>query len=64
MDVTVEKSGNVFGVRRNFVLLQDADDNAGIRHPRDFDIPEIVLDSKPFFERAFQRFDARASGVD
>ena len=44
VDITVEKCGDVVSGRRNFVFVQDADDDSGIGHAGDFDIVKIVLD--------------------
>src|ERR1700731_885054 len=46
MDVTIEKRGDIFGGRWDFVFLQDADDDSGIGHAGDFDIVKVVLDAE------------------
>ena len=64
MDVAVEKSGNVFVRRRNLVFLQDAGDDAGIGHARNFDVVQIVCNLEPLRQRQFERVDACAARMD
>ena len=64
MDVTIEKCGNVVGGCRDLVLFQDADHDSGIGHAGDFDIVEVVLDAKAFGQRALERFNAGAAGMN
>ena len=64
MHVTIQKRGDVFGCRRDFVFLQNAGDDAGIGHAGDFDVAEIVLDLEAFFECALERFNAGAAGMN
>src|SRR5438309_7997433 len=64
MDVTIEKCGNVVGGCRDLVLFQDADHDSGIGHAGDFDIVEVVVDAKAFSQRALERFDAGAAGMN
>src|ERR1700736_2821753 len=64
MDVTVEKRGDVFGGRWDFVFLQDADDDSGIGHAGDFDIVKIVGDFEAFGQPELERLDSGAPGMN
>ena len=64
MDVAVEKRGDVFGGRRDFVFLQDAGYNSGIGHPGDFDIVQVIFDSEAFGQRELKRLDSGAAGMN
>ena len=46
------------------MLVQYADNDAGIGHPGDFDVVQIVIDTETFFESRFKRMQTRAAGVD
>ena len=54
----------VFGRYRNFVLVQDAGDDAGIGHAGDLDVAQVVLDSVALGEDALEGLDAGAAGMD
>ena len=64
MHVAIEKRGDVFGGGRDFVFLQDADNDSGIGHPGDFDIVEIVVDFEALFESKLERLNAGAAGMN
>ena len=64
MDVAVEKSGNVFVRRRNLVFLQDAGDDAGIGHARNFDVVQVVRNLEALRQGQFERVDTCATRVD
>ena len=63
MDVAIEKRGHVFRGRRNFVFLQNTDDNSGIGHTGDLDVVQIVFDLKTFGQRPFECFNTGAAGM-
>jgi len=46
------------------MLVEDAQDDARIRHTCDLDIFQIIINIEAFFERAYERLDTRAAGVD
>ena len=46
------------------MLVEDAQDDARIRHTCDLDIFQIIINTEAFFERAYERLDTRATGVD
>ena len=64
MHVAIEKGAHVFVRRRNFMLVQYADDDARVGHAGDFDIAQIVSDTETFFESRFKRMHTRAARVD
>src|SRR5215813_4818863 len=64
MNVTVQKRTHIFVSRRNFVLVQDAEDNSRVGHARDLDIVQIIVDSEPLLKCSYQRVDSRAARVD
>src|SRR5882762_5378879 len=64
MHVAIQKRAHIFVSRRNFVLVQNADDNARIGHARDFDVVQIILNTEALFEGRFECLNARASGMD
>src|SRR5215217_7223342 len=64
MHVTIQKRADVFTRRRNLMLVENTDDNARIRHPRDFDAGEIIINAKALFKCVLQCFDSRASRMD
>src|SRR5438309_8165689 len=64
MDVTVEKGGDVFGRRWDFVFLQDADDDSGIGHAGDFDAVKVVMDAEALCERKFECLNTGAPGMN
>ena len=50
MNVAVQERAHVLIRRRNFMLIQYADNDTGIGHPSDFDVAQIVIDSEALFE--------------
>ena len=46
------------------MLVKDAQDDARIRHTRDLDIFQIIINTEAFFECAYERVETRAPGVD
>ena len=46
------------------MLVQDADNNSGIRHASDLDVVQIIIDTETLFEGAFECSNARATGMD
>ena len=46
------------------MLVQDTQNDARIRHARDFNIVQIIINAEAFFESRFERLDARAARVD
>src|SRR5215217_7819282 len=64
MHVTIQKRADVFTRRRNLMLVENTDDNTRIRHPRDFDAGEIIINAEALFKCMLQCFDSRASRMD
>src|SRR5438270_6569349 len=64
MDVTVKKCGDVVGGGRDFVFVQDADDDSGIGHAGDFDIVEVVLGAEALGECKLERLNPGAAGMN
>jgi hypothetical protein len=46
------------------MLVQDANDNARIGHTGDFNVVQIIRDSKAFLEGGLERLNARAPRMD
>src|SRR5882762_6403585 len=64
MHIAIEKGAHVFVRRRNFMLVQYADDDARVGHAGNFDIVQIVSDTETFFEGRFKRMHTCAARVD
>src|SRR6266404_1431445 len=64
MDVAVEKRADVFVRRRNVMLPQDAGDDAGIGHARNFDVVQIVRNLEALRQRQCKRVDTCAARMD
>src|SRR5213078_2633482 len=64
MDVAIQKRAYVFVGRRDFMLVQDTDDNARIGHACDLDVVQIVRDTEALFKGRFERLNTRASRMD
>ena len=64
MHIAIEKGAHVFVRRRNFMLVQYADDDARVGHAGDFDVVQIVSDTETFFEGRFKRTHTCAARVD
>jgi len=46
------------------MLVQDADNNSGIRHASNLDVVQIITDTETLFEGAFECSNARATRMD
>src|SRR5438876_10021165 len=55
MHIAIQEGAHVFVRRGNFVLVQDADDDARVGHAGNFDVVQIVSDNEMFFGRRFNR---------
>src|SRR5207247_3722373 len=64
MHVAIKERAHVLVGRRNFVLVQDADNNSGIRHASNLDVMQIIIDAETLFEGAFEGSNARATRMD
>src|SRR5437773_12493313 len=64
MHVAIEERAHVLVGRRNFMLVQDADNNSGIRHASNLDDVQIIIDTETLFEGAFESSNARATRLD
>ena len=64
MDVAIQKRAYVFVGRRDFMLVQDTDDNARIGHACDLDVVQIVSDTEALFKGRFERLNTGASRMD
>src|SRR5206468_10505040 len=64
MDVAIQKRAYVFVGRRDFMLVQDTDDNARIGHACDLDFLQIVSDTEALLKGSFERLNTRASRID
>src|SRR5206468_4902882 len=64
MHVAIQEGAHVFVRRRNFMLVQNAYDDARVGHPGDFDVAQIVSDTETFFESRIKRMHTGAARVD
>src|SRR2546430_16113439 len=64
MHIAVQKRTDVFGRRRNFMLVEYAGDDARIGHTRDFDAVQVIGNAEPLSKRGFERVHAGAAGMD
>ena len=46
------------------MLIQDTQDDTRIRHARDLNIVQIIMNAEAFFESRFECLDARAARMD
>ena len=53
MHVAIQERANVFVRCGNLMLVQDANDNARIGHTGDFNVVQIIRDSKALLEGGF-----------
>src|SRR2546421_8245976 len=64
MHVAIQECRDVFRRGRNFVFLQNANDDSGIGHAGDLDVIKLVVDLEAFLECALQRFHSSAAGMN
>src|SRR4029077_2067764 len=64
MHVAIKERAYVLVGRRNFVFVQDADNNSGIRHASNLDVVQIIIDTETLFEGACECSNARATRMD
>ena len=46
------------------MFAQDGNNNSGIRHARNLDVMQIIIDTETLFEGAFEGSNARATRMD
>src|SRR5207244_9383299 len=64
MGVAVEERSDIFIRDRDFVLLENADDDPEVGHAGDLDVVQVIVDAVAFLKRDNERVHAGAAGVD
>ena len=64
MHIAIEESRDGFAGGGNFVLVQDADDNARIGHASDFDVVQVICEIEALRESQFKRMHACTARMD